>query len=198
LRDPAEIRQCLDLLEQEVRRLNGLVDRLIQLSRLEAKQHQFHRDPLRVDDVLQDALAAFDAATLSDKAAVEVVSPADLRIRGDRDALAQAIANLLVNAWKYTPSTGRRITLRAAADRHHVDIVVADNGPGIPPEERSRIFDHFERGRGAVDGARAGSGRGLAIVRAIARGHHGRVDLTATVGAGSEFRLRLPRDRRAA
>jgi two-component system, OmpR family, phosphate regulon sensor histidine kinase PhoR len=197
--DPAEQRQCLDLLDQEIRRLNGLVDRLIQLSRLEARRHRFLRQPVKIEDVVHDALIAFDAATLTDRATVdvEVDGGDDLAVQGDRDALAQAVANLLINAWKYSREGDRRISLKTTADRKFVDIAVGDNGPGIPREEQGRIFDHFERGRGAVDGGMEGSGLGLAIVRAIVRGHRGRIELRSVPGVGSEFRLKLRRARAA-
>jgi two-component system phosphate regulon sensor histidine kinase PhoR len=199
LTDPAETRQCLDLLDQEVRRLNGLVARLIQLSRLEARHHRFQREPIEIEDVTADALAAYDAATLADRVPVAVSQPGDgsLRVLGDRDALAQAVTNLLLNAWKYTRGPDRKIALRVAGDRTHVEIAVIDNGPGIPKDEQRGIFDHFQRGASAIDGGAAGSGLGLAIVRAIARGHRGKVELHSSSGAGSEFRLRLPRSREA-
>jgi two-component system phosphate regulon sensor histidine kinase PhoR len=196
--DPDERRQCFDLLDQELRRLNGLVDRLIQLSRVEARGHRFERAPVRVADVIQDANAAFGAASLRDRAEIAVeLADAELQINGDREALAQALTNLLVNAWKYTRPDDRKIAIRARADRGLVELAVIDNGRGIPQDEQRRIFEYFERGRSAVDGNQDGSGLGLAIVRAIARGHGGKVELTSAPGRGSEFRLRLPRARRS-
>jgi two-component system phosphate regulon sensor histidine kinase PhoR len=196
--DPEDRRQCLDLLDQELRRLNGLVDRLIQLSRVETRGQRFERRPVPIGDVVQDALIAFGSATLQARAAISVeLDPREeLIVRGDREALAQALSNLLVNAWKYTSPEDRQISLRGRIDRGQVELTVRDNGRGIPLEEQRRIFESFERGRDAVEGAEPGSGLGLAIVRAIVRGHGGKVELTSAPGRGSEFRLRLPRARR--
>ncbi len=199
LTDPAEKRQVLDLLDQEVRRLDQLLERLLQLSRLQARGQRFQRAPVLMADVVRDALSAFDAATLSSRAqvAVELDTVDDLAVRGDREALGQALSNLLINAWKYTPAADRRIELRARATDRHIEIAVRDNGPGVAREEHKRIFEQFERGMAAERSGRQGSGLGLAIVRAVVRAHHGRIDLRSRPGEGSEFRIRLPRHRAA-
>jgi two-component system phosphate regulon sensor histidine kinase PhoR len=199
LTDPAEKRQCLDLLDQEVRRLDSLLERLLQLSRLQARKHEFDSHPVALDDVIRDALTAAEAATLTERIDVALEVEKGLMVRGDRSALSQALANLLVNAWKYTPSEGRRIELRArASDHRHVEIAVRDNGPGVSRDEQRRIFDEFERGGAAESSGRRGSGLGLAIVRAVVRAHRGRLTLTSRPGEGAEFRIRLPRRKAAA
>jgi two-component system phosphate regulon sensor histidine kinase PhoR len=199
LTDPAEKRQCLDLLDQEVRRLDLLLERLLQLSRLQSRRQRFDRAPVRMTDVVRDALCTFDAATLTARAQVEVeLDPAeDLEVRGDREALGQAVSNLLINAWKYTSEENRHIELRARATDRHVEIAVADNGPGVDRDDAKRIFEQFERGQAGESSGHGGSGLGLAIVRAVVRAHHGRIDLRSTPGQGAEFRIRLPRHRAA-
>jgi len=194
LTDPAEKRQCLDLLDQEVRRLDSLLERLLQLSRLQARRHAvFESQPVQLEEVIRDALAAMEAATLSDPVEVAIEIDKELTVRGDRAALTQALSNLLINAWKYTPSDGRKIGLRAVASERHVEIAVSDNGPGVAREEQRRIFDEFERGDAAQVSGRTGSGLGLAIVRAVVRAHRGRLTLSSKPGGGSEFRIRLPK-----
>jgi two-component system phosphate regulon sensor histidine kinase PhoR len=193
LTDPAEKRQCLDLLDQEVRRLDSLLERLLQLSRLQVRKHEFDRDPVRLEEVVRDALKALDAATLTEPVEVVVDVEKGLQVRGDGQALAQALANLLINAWKYTPSDGRRIELRARGAERTIDIAVRDNGPGVTRGEQARIFEDFERGAAAETSGRPGSGLGLAIVRAVVRAHRGRVTLSSRPGGGAEFRIRLPR-----
>lgn len=199
LTDPTEKRQCLDLLDQEVRRLDQLLERLLQLSRLQARRQRFDRAPVRMADVIRDALSAYDAATLTARSevAVDLDSIDDLEVRGDREALGQAVSNLLINAWKYTPADGRRIELQARPAGRHIEIAVRDNGPGVARDEQKRIFDHFERGHAGNGSGHHGSGLGLAIVRAVVRAHHGRIDLRSLPGAGAEFRIRLPRHRAA-
>ena len=195
LTDPEEKRQCLSLLDQEVRRLDQLLGRLLQLSRLQARRQRFERTPVLLAEVVRDALSAFDAATLTSRAdvAVELEAVDDLEVRGDREALGQALSNLLINAWKYTPESGRRIELRARVAGRHVEIAVRDNGPGVSRDEQKRIFEQFERGHAGESSGHQGSGLGLAIVRAVVRAHHGRIDLRSLPGEGSEFRIRLPR-----
>ena len=113
-------------------------------------------------------------------------------------ALAQAVGNLLGNAWKYTPAAGKKIEVTARADLNHVVISVTDNGAGVPAPERELIFEKFQRGRAAVDTGSPGTGLGLAIVRAIVRAHKGEVDVRPAADHGASFRITLPRWRQAA
>jgi len=198
LTDPAEKRQCLDLLNQEVRRLDSLLERLLQLSRLQVRKQVFDDDPVQLEEVIRDALKALDAASLTERVEVVVQVDKGLEVRGDREALTQALANLLINAWKYTPTDGRRIELRARGGDRNIDISVRDNGPGVAKGDQKRIFEDFERGGAAETSGRHGSGLGLAIVRAVVRAHRGRLELRSRPGQGAEFRIRLPRLKAAA
>ena len=104
----------------------------------------------------------------------------------DADALRTALINLLENALKYTPAA-KRIVVRAAAhpDDGTVTIAVEDNGIGIPGREQRRIFRRFYRVDQRLSRETGGVGLGLSIVELIMRGHHGRVALQSTPGAGS-------------
>jgi len=198
VRGAAEREQVLEVLFREVQRLEGLVDRVIELSRFETSGRSLERGPVAVCDIVDEALQAYDAASLQSPTEVEVDLDPDLYVRGDRTALSLAVSNLLVNASKYTPADGRRIWLAARrVHRKRVEITVRDNGPGIPRVERQRVFDEFERGQGAIDARKEGSGLGLAIVRAIVEAHRGRVELRTRAGRGSEFRIRLREGRPA-
>lgn len=193
LTDPEEKQKCLDLLYREVERLEGLVARVIDLSRLETGRRAFEQAPVRGEDLAQDAVMAFRAATLSAPVEVEVSVQPGLVVLGDRSTLALAVTNLLVNAWKYTPAKGKRIALFVRGTERDVDVSVEDNGCGIPLEEQRLIFEQFERGQAAVDMRAPGSGLGLAIVRAILNAHGAKIDLESEVGKGSRFRIRLKR-----
>jgi two-component system phosphate regulon sensor histidine kinase PhoR len=201
--DPVERRKCLNVLHQEITRLDGLVSKLIHLSKIESGREVFTRLPTDVQGIVDDALASFEAIRLGPEVAraegqVEVqlaveVAPG-LRVIGDRAALSQALLNLLTNAYKYaTPSAPTVVISARNAGPRSVEIAVIDRGPGIPAEEQERIFESFERGRAAVDSRMAGVGLGLATVRAIVQAHGGEVDLVSRPGTGSIFRLRLPR-----
>ncbi len=188
--DPAEREKCLAIVHQELGRLDGLVSRLIDLSRIEAGGHAFARERLEVERLFEEAVGAFEAATLGSDVKLEVTCEPGLEVVGDRDALVLAIGNLLTNAWKYGKPDGPRITLGAQARGKHVEIAVQDDGPGVPQGERRRIFEHFERGRAADEAGLPGSGLGLAIVKAIVRAHGGRIFLDGGAG-GARFSILL-------
>ena len=163
LTDPAEKQRCLALIDQEIGRLDGLVGQLIELSKIESRHAAFERAPgrgrrhhQRRAGGVRRGLGCRATSTCGSK-----VEPG-LTVQGDRAALAQAVGNLLVNAWKYTPNDGKRIEMTAVGEAQRVVIAVTDNGAGIPWDEQQRIFDKFQRGAAAVDsgvpGARAGPG----------------------------------------
>lgn len=197
--DAAEKAKCLAIIDREMARLDVLVGKLVALSRLEAGRQPFERKPVLVDEIVAEALDAFEVMR-GPGAPVDLETHLEpgLEVVGDRAQLVQIVANLLGNAWKYTPAAGRKLAVNARhSDRRHVIIEVADNGPGVPEAERKRIFDEFERGRAATSTRAAGFGLGLAIVRGVVRAHGGRVELADNPGGGSIFRIVLPRRARA-
>jgi len=189
--DPKRKAQCLSILDQEVARLQGLVETLLSLSHMESGRRLFEKKPLSVQSLLEKSLVAFRAATLHDPTDIVVEQETNLWLCGDTQTLEQAVGNLLLNAWKYTPSQTRNISLQVCASKRFIEITVADNGAGIPHEEQKRIFYEFERGDKTNE--KSGHGLGLAIVRAIVRAHHGKITLRSHVGAGAQFCMRLPR-----
>lgn len=191
LTDREEQRQCLGLLDREVTRLRGMVERLLSLSRIEAGQARFQMETVAVADIVSDAMTALEAATIPEQPAVEIDLVDDLEVKGDREALAQAVSNLLINAWKYSDPDDRNIAVRAQEGERFVEITVSDSGPGIPKSERQQIFGRFQRGRRAIDGPRPGSGLGLAIVRGIVRAHRGKIELESAPDEGASFSIKL-------
>ncbi len=193
--DPDEKMKCLQLLDQEIQRLDGLVARLFELSRMESGRHQFDRERVLIADVVADVLSAFDAATLNHPVEIDVDVAPGLEVIGDHAAITQALTNLLTNAWKYTPAEGKKIALTARAQGKWVVLKVSDNGQGIPRGEQRQIFQQFERGRYATQSGAQGAGLGLAIVRAIVRGHRGKIELESESGTGTTLTVQLPRYR---
>jgi signal transduction histidine kinase len=157
----------------------------------------FERTPVAVADVLRDALAAFDAATLGCPTPVAVQVESELAVVGDRPGLARALSNLLVNSWKYTGAE-KQIAVEARRSGRWIEIAVSDNGMGIPRDERRTMFEEFARGKEATRRGTPGVGLGLALVRAIVRAHRGSIEVTSREGHGSTFRLRLPGEARSA
>ncbi|MES1171943.1 MAG: ATP-binding protein [Bacteroidota bacterium] len=191
--DPAEKQRCLTVIHQELARLDGLVGKLFTLSKIESRHAAFDRRTVAVSDVINDALAAFEAIRFGTDVELRVTVEPGLMVRGDQGALAQAVANLLGNAWKYTAPEGKKIEVLAAADPTHVFIVVGDNGVGIPRPEQALIFEKFQRGSGPLNDGTEGTGLGLAVVRAIVKAHRGKVDVRSEVQHGARFRITLPR-----
>ena len=193
--DPAETQRCLTIVHQELGRLDGLVGKLSTLSRIESRHTAFDRRAVAVSEIVSEALVALDALRLGAEMELHVAVEPGLVVKGDGAALSQAVANLLANAWKYTPADGKRIDVKATADASHVTIEVADNGPGVSLEEREVIFEKFQRGSAAAGNGTVGTGLGLAVVRAIVSAHGGKVDVRGDTARGAAFRIVLPRSR---
>jgi two-component system phosphate regulon sensor histidine kinase PhoR len=183
--------QVITLLTREVGRLDSLLVRTLDLSRIQAGRHGFDMQPMPVSELANEAIAAFDAATLSRPTTIKLDLEPDIWVTGDRVTLTRALVNLLINAWKYS-GDDKRITLRARATKRAIELSVEDNGIGIDPSERAELFEGFIRGRAAVESRAPGVGLGLAIVRAVVRAHRGKVDIQSSPGLGSTFRILLP------
>jgi len=188
--EDTERAQVLSLLARETGRLEVLVGRVLELSRLQAS-YEYARDPIDVASVVDEAIAAFDAVTLTNPTPITVHLEPGLRVAGDRPTLVRALVNLLTNAWKYTDDV-KKITIAALEHRRWIEITVRDNGVGIDPAEQRAIFEQFRRGRAADASGVPGVGLGLSFVRAIVRGHHGKLDFESRAG-DTTFRIRLKR-----
>jgi signal transduction histidine kinase len=123
---------------------------------------------------------------------LEVDASPDLpTLHADRDALTTVLLNLLDNAYKYTPAE-KRISLSAYSENGHVVFTVKDNGIGITPRDRKRIFRRFYQVDRRLTRETGGCGLGLSIVDFIVRAHGGTVDVESQPGAGSRFSVRIP------
>ncbi|MBV8956588.1 MAG: HAMP domain-containing histidine kinase [Solirubrobacterales bacterium] len=172
---------------RSTRRMRRLVGDLLLLARADAKRAQPRRST-DLGDVLMEAAGELGPVAEEHDLAVDA-EPAV--VSGVRDDLHRMTLNLLENALRHTPP-GTRVRARTVAEGGTAIMTVEDDGPGIPPELRQRIFERFVRG--GRDGAR-GSGLGLAIVRAVAEAHGGTVRLDQRRGGGTRFVVRLPLER---
>ena len=166
-------------LKQDIAELDLLIDEILLSSRLEAVPGLEHREPV---DLL--ALAAEEAARYDIEASGEPVT-----VNGDRALLRRIVRNLLENAQRYAGDGAIDISANRKDGRAILD--VRDHGPGVPPDERERIFEPFYRMATSRETGR-GAGLGLARVRAIARRHGGEAVCVAADGGGSRFRIDLP------
>ncbi len=184
--------QVLSLLGRETDRLEKLVDRVIELSKLESS-HVYAREQIEIGSLAEESLAAFDAATLTRPTRIHTTIEPGLNIMGDRSTLVRALVNLLINAWKYT-GDDKKISIDARANGSWVEIAVHDNGVGIDRGDQSAIFEQFNRGHAAMKSGVPGVGLGLAFVRTIVLNHKGKIAFTSQPG-DTTFRIRLKRRR---
>lgn len=191
LSDPELSAKFLQTIERHSNRLTNLIEDLLTISRLESGQItlQLRAIPLR-------AFAASLLGELQTRArerGTTIVNdiPDQLTGRADPDRLEQVFVNLVENAIKYGRAKGR-VTVKGRIANGHVELCVADDGPGIPADARERVFERFYR----VDKARSreggGTGLGLAIVKHIVQSHGGKVWLESDPGQGAQFFFTLP------
>lgn len=181
-------RELLTTISDEAERVNRLVGNLLDMTRLDSGLVVPNREWLPVEELIGSAVRRC-AARLGGRS-VRVVLPDNLpMLHGDPVLLDQALVNLLDNAAKYSPA-GAEIEVSARADGSSVAVCVSDRGPGVPADQREHVFEKFFRG--PASGKVAGAGLGLAICRAIATVHGGRVWLEDRPGGGSVFCFALP------
>ena len=181
----AEIAQAI---REEALRTNALVNNLLDMARLETGSVKLRREWQPLEEVIGVALQA--RANVLAHHAVRVDLPADLPLlEFDAVLMERVFCNLLENAAKYTPA-GSRIEISARRDGDRVEIVVADNGPGLPVGKEEALFEKFARGH--EESAVSGVGLGLAIVRAIVEVHRGSVRAENRPEGGTRFVILLP------
>ncbi|MEO3415163.1 ATP-binding protein [Roseovarius sp. CAU 1744] len=197
--DPEARKLFLELMEKEVARMTNLVSDLLSLSKVEAKERRAPKNPLDLNQVIDQAVESVASLARKRGKALECqVAPSLPSIRGKRDDLARALINLLENAINYSRETGK-ITLAAGLapednplGTEAVHVSVRDEGEGIPANEIPRLTERFYR----VDKSRSrnvgGTGLGLAIVKHILVRHRGVLTIESTVGKGSTFTAYLP------
>jgi two-component system, OmpR family, sensor kinase len=182
--DAAEVRRVEAVAMAELARVERLVEELLALARLDEGQGPALRS-IQAEPFLADLAATAPGGA-------EAGGLAAGRLEGDPELVARVLRNLLENARRHTGANGRvRLSSRAAGAA--LLILVDDDGPGIPPGERERVFDRFHRSDLARDRARGGSGLGLAISRAIASAHGGHIWAEESPLGGARLCLELPR-----
>jgi signal transduction histidine kinase len=181
-----------DTILGNARRMQQLVDDLLDLSRIESGGWEPATDIVELEPVVEDAWAPFTERAAAAGVAFEVaVAPDAHAVPVDRDALRQVLTNLFDNALRHTPASGR---IRVAADlvQDSVRLSVADTGSGIPAEHLPRIFERFYRVDPGRSREQGGTGLGLSIVKHLVEAHGGRVEAESTLGRGTTIRMTFP------
>lgn len=185
-------RQCLDMLENETKRLDTMIGRLLDFGRMEAGRMTYHRQPEPLQAVLDTALKAFEPIRIREHVDLSLDIPNDLpMVLVDREMMGQAVLNLLQNAVKYGGDE-KSIRLSCEAKNGKVNVSVRDKGPGIPRKEHRRIFDRFYRIDDRLSRQQQGSGMGLAIVHHVVQAHGGQVRVRNRPDGGAEFTISIP------
>ena len=189
--DPEQVRHFAARMQMEATRLGHLVQDIIDLSRLQGDDPLSHSSVVDIDDVVQRAVE--DVRMIADDRGISLVVASDAAtfVFADPGQLQTAVRNLLVNAIAYS-SDGTSVAIHSREVNSIVEIMVKDQGIGIPANDLDRVFERFYRVDPARSRVTGGTGLGLAIVKHVCQNHGGECAVWSEVGVGSSFTLRLP------
>ena len=179
----------------ETRRLTRLIDQLLDLSKMEAGSIEWNMDSVDMKDVIVNAVDAASPLAQAQGVSLTIgrMPPSLPPVQADPDRLIQVLVNLISNAVKFCDPAEGQVQVSAAVDVGFVTVSVIDNGPGVPPGERERIFERFQQGTGdGLTNKPKGTGLGLAICKEIITRFGGKIWVEPRLGRGSVFRFTLP------
>jgi two-component system, OmpR family, sensor kinase len=182
------LHSCLD----EVTRLQRLVEELLKLARLDARQEPEPAEPIAVSDLIEAAVAAVTPEAERRGIVIAVEPPPDIVVNTAPVAAEVGLANIVHNAVKFSP-TGGVVRIAATVSGEDAVIAISDNGPGVAPDDVPRLFQRFYRGKAARSVDVSGVGLGLAIARALVESQGGRISIEAAPMKGAVFSIHLPR-----
>ncbi len=192
-KDPKNARRFLKIIAKQTERLNAIIEDLLTLSRLDNNEDEVHialrQTPL--NEVLKAAIQICDLKASEKNISISLDCPQNLAANLNSILFEQVIINLVDNAVKYSPDSSR-VKVSAAKTDNKLEIVVKDEGNGIPAEHLSRIFERFYRVDKARSRVMGGTGLGLAIVKHIVNAHSGSINVESQEGQGSTFTISLP------
>lgn len=191
-KNPKVVGESLNVINQEVRRLEKLVGEMLSVAEIESGSMHVKRDDVPVEALVKELQADYQAQAAEKGLTLEFqLAPKLPVLRADKAKLAQALHNLLGNALKYTPAGGK-VTVTAEADAKNVTLQVADTGIGIGAEDREKVFEKFYRAKDKRVASITGTGLGLALAREIVRLHGGDITVESELDKGSRFTVTLP------
>lgn len=191
-RSPEEYRETIGSMLEEVDRLTRLVDSLLTLSRADASSVTLHRSPTPLMELAREAVLLVEVLAEEKKQKLAITGDSAMQVPIDRLILRQGVINLLDNAIKYSPP-GATISVRVGKRNDQQAVLeVEDQGPGIAPAYRQKVFERFFRTDPARSRELGGAGLGLAIADWAVRAQGGSIELESEEGHGSIFRIVLP------
>ena len=192
--DQGKQREYFRFISQECRRLSALIENVLDFARIEQGRKQYEFEPADLGALVRNTITLMEpcAAEREVRLVLELptTAPDGLPVTVDAKALQQALVNLVDNAIKHS-APGSAVTL-GLEPGDPLRIWVEDTGPGIPPEEHTKIFERFYRRGSELRRETQGVGIGLSIVKHIVEAHHGRIHVRSAVGQGSRFTIELP------
>jgi signal transduction histidine kinase len=169
----------------------GLINTVLDIAKIESGQFTLNMTEYAIESVVETVRAATESLAQNKMLTLTTSVAKSLPIGlGDEQRLTQVLLNLVGNAIKFT-DTGE-VCVTAKAVNGHFAVSVTDTGPGIPPEEQSRIFEEFHQVDSSLTKAKGGTGLGLAIAKQIVEMHGGRIWVESTLGKGSTFQMEIP------
>lgn len=187
-------REFIGVMNQEIIRLNRMVNDILDFSRYEAQNVRLEKTKTDIIEVVEDAVNQVQVLAKEHDLTISIMKEPDLpQIYINIESISRAFMNILSNAIKYSPD-GKRIKVRVerSRDGEYIEVSVEDQGPGIPEKDRKKVFDRFYRCENATHTVK-GTGLGLHLVKVtIEKHHHGQVFVDSKEGEGSTFGFRLP------
>ena len=188
---PEKIQQVLQRVEKNGRHLLGLINNVLDLSKIEAGQLTLSLSKYSMGDVVQSVLTSVESLAREKKLPLKVVIPTDLPIgKGDEQRIAQVLLNLLGNAIKFTEKGEIGVDVSVSSETFLV--AVSDTGPGLSKPDQNKIFEEFHQVDSSSTREKSGTGLGLSIAKRIVEMHGGRIWVESNPGKGSTFRFTLP------
>lgn len=188
------LRRAVDAMDRESRHLAYLVEDLLKFTMISGivTDAQLVKSKVLASRLMEDALAKIDPLAKAEEVAIEKNFDSSASINGDSGLLTDMMHDLMENAIRFNTKSSKRLTVSVQAQDGHVVISVADNGPGIPPEEQDRVFQRFHQIEEDFTGQVRGMGLGLSFVKKVVELHRGRIDLESRPGEGTTFTVMLP------
>ncbi|MDP3685001.1 MAG: HAMP domain-containing sensor histidine kinase, partial [Ignavibacteria bacterium] len=179
--------EYLRIIQGETARLSRLIDNVLDLAKIERGVKDYNFEQTELNEIVSSVLSAMEYQIKMNDFTLEVfLSPVQLPIYADKDAIEEALINLISNSIKYSQEN-KKITITTYNEGTYPAISIKDKGIGISTQDRQRIFEPYERLNNEHVKSKSGTGIGLSVVKHIVQAHHAEIDIKSESGEGTEF-----------